>query len=154
MEGVGWPSASIIARLYFPYPCLSLSLLFSITGPLILSLSEHKRSSHSVPTCCPHDSAWERWWKSTLPRLLYLKAFFFLPLSEQRKREGTLSHKNFFYNNNKKKEQGAGEKHAAESGEIRPEEKEKGIRLPENPACEFKTPYLEAILLYFLFKVH
>lgn len=82
--------------------------------------------------------------------------FFFLPLSEQRERERererSLTKTSFIIK--KRKEKGAGEKHAAESGEIRTEEKEKGIRLPENPACEFKTPYLEAILLYFLFKVH
>lgn len=80
--------------------------------------------------------------------------FFFLPLSEQRERERERSPTKTSFIIKKRKEKGAGEKHAAESGEIRTEEKEKGIRLPENPACEFKTPYLEAILLYFLFKVH
>lgn len=43
---------------------------------------------------------------------------------------------------------------AGESDKIRTEE---GFWLPKKRACEFKTPFLEAILLYFLsstFKVH
>ena len=52
----------------------------------------------------------------------------------------------------KKKKKRAAQKKAAEAGGRR--KKEKGGRQPEKPTGEIKTPYLEAILLYFLFKVH